>query len=119
MFFQSRIVACLMVLLLLAPAARWFEAAAPEQACACAPSSCMCEGHEHASGHSPMCSMADGGRCGVRSADLAPTSFGDQPLPAPAGTRFDFTLALTDADFPANSASPLQGHSQPLERPPC
>ncbi len=118
MIFRSRIVACLSVLFLLAPAARWFQADAPVQACACMPTACMCEGHEHASGHSPLCSMADGGRCGVRSADLPLTTLGDQPLPAPAEMAFRYTLPFSAATSPALPAAPLRGHSQPLELPP-
>ncbi|MFB3920812.1 MAG: hypothetical protein ACE145_03775 [Terriglobia bacterium] len=116
---RSRIVACLMALLFLASEGRWVQSAAPGQGCACPPSACMCGGHEHGSGHAPMCSMNNGGHCGVRSADIALTSFADQPLPAPAETSFDITLAISDVTFRENSASTLQGYSQPLERPPC
>ena len=118
MILRSRIVACLMALLTLAPTARWFQAAAPGQACACVPSACTCERHEHASGHSPMCSMANGGRCGVGSADLALTTLGDQPLPAPAENAIRYTLPFYVADSPVLPAAPLRGHSQPLELPP-
>lgn len=108
----------LMALLLLAPTGRWFQAAARGQACACVPAACACEGHEHASGHSPMCAMANGGRCGIRSTDLAFMTFGDQPLPAPTETRPDHPMPVSESSLPPISAMPLRGHSQPLKLPP-
>ena len=64
-----RFLAILTIAALLAPGMRWASLRAPVEACTCAPGACMCAGHHHASGHTPICGMANGGQCGLVSPD--------------------------------------------------
>jgi hypothetical protein len=64
-----RFLAILTITALLAPGMRWASRQAPAEACACPPAACRCAGHHHALGHTALCGMAHGGRCGLDSPD--------------------------------------------------
>ncbi|MGA2984836.1 MAG: hypothetical protein ABSG32_13565 [Terriglobia bacterium] len=64
-----RLLAILTIAALLASGVRWASLRGPMEACACPPAACICTGHHHGFGHLPICSMANGGQCGLGSHD--------------------------------------------------
>jgi hypothetical protein len=69
MRIANRCLAILTIAALLAPGMRWASLRTPVEACACAPAACMCVGHHYVFGHTPICSMVNGGKCGLESHD--------------------------------------------------
>ena len=65
----------LLAAIVLAPDPTGIPAGPVAQACECEPVACHCSGHDHGAAHGPMCAFANGGRCGVKSADLALSNF--------------------------------------------
>jgi hypothetical protein len=68
---MRRILIILLAAILFAPDPTGIPAGSKVQPCECEPEACHCSGHDHGAAHGPMCAFANGGRCGVKSADLA------------------------------------------------
>ena len=69
MRIANRLLAIMTIAALLAPGMRWASLRTPVEACACAPGACTCVGHHHTLGHTPICCMVNGGKCGLESHD--------------------------------------------------
>jgi len=70
----------LLAAVLLSPALAGFGVSAPVESCECEPVSCQCSAHDHSSAHAPLCAFANGGKCGVKSSDLAAASLISHPV---------------------------------------
>jgi hypothetical protein len=72
---MRRILIILLAAIVLSPDPTGIPSGPMVQSCECEPVACHCSGHDHGSAHGPMCAFANGGRCGVKSADLATSDF--------------------------------------------
>lgn len=103
---------------LLTPPLRWVGRQAPVESCACPPDKCTCPGHMHHAGHSPMCTMANGGRCGIAPSDAALLTRISNPLPAPTELEFHILVLTSVWSSPGLVIRLLAGHSYPPKHPP-
>ena len=113
-----RFLAILTIAALLAPGMRWASLRAPVEACTCAPGACMCAGHHHASGHTPICGMANGGQCGLVSPDTYLNALLSTLIYAP--TEHPWRNPPTSWSFGRDPAevNPLPSHVRIPEQPP-
>jgi hypothetical protein len=113
-----RFLALLTIAALLAPSVRWASLRAPAEACACPPGACMCAGHHHALGHITICSMANGGRCGVESPESFLSSLLSTLIYVP--TEHPWTNPLAPWSFGRDTldSSLLPSHARIPDQPP-
>jgi hypothetical protein len=112
---------CLVILTiaaLLAPGMRWASLHNRLQACACVPAACMCVGHHHAFGHTPICSMVNGGKCGLESHDSYLSSILSTLIYAPTEHALPNPLAPWSLGPRITDLSPLPSHGRIPEQPP-
>ena len=77
---MRKVLNILLVAVVLSPALAGLTFSAPVQSCECEPAACHCPAHDHSMAHGPMCAFANGGRCGVKSADLPALSPSTQSM---------------------------------------
>lgn len=108
----------LLMLIVISPDPSGVPGTSPVQSCECEPVACHCMNHNHGSGHEPMCAFANGGKCGVRSTDIA--------IAAMTG-RFQFLISETPGlpllfsaqlESTPLTADGLTGHQKPATPPP-
>jgi hypothetical protein len=86
--------------------------------CQCEPVACHCSGHDHGAAHGPMCAFANGGRCGVKSADLAPSDFSSRSDILVAEASELPRLIVREYERHIPPASDRAGYEQPPKPPP-
>jgi hypothetical protein len=113
-----RFLAILTIAALLAPAVRWASLGAQAEACACPPAACMCAGHHHASGNTPICCMGNGGRCGMGSQDSYLSSALSTLVYMPTEHRWSNPLAPRSFGHNISDINLLPSHARIPEQPP-
>ncbi|HMD86954.1 MAG TPA: hypothetical protein VKO18_19875 [Terriglobia bacterium] len=103
---------------LLAPGVRWAFLRAPVEACACPPAACMCAGHHHTLGHIPICSMANGGQCGLESPDRYLSSLLSTLIYVPTEHPWSNPLAPWSFGHNPSDLNLLPSHVRIPEQPP-
>src|ERR1035437_2900117 len=118
MRIATRLLAVLTIAALLAPGARWASLGALAEACACPPAACMCAGHQHASRHLQICSMGNGGRCGIGSQESYLSSVLSILVYMPIEHRWSNPLAPWSFGHAVSDISLLPSHARIPEQPP-
>ena|ERR1022692_589251 len=118
MRIATRLLAVLSIAALLAPGARWASLGAQAEACACPPAACMCAGHQHGSGHLQICSMGNGGRCGIGSQESYLSSVLNTLAYMPTEHRWPNPLAPWSVGQIVSDISILPAHARIPEQPP-
>jgi hypothetical protein len=86
--------------------------------CQCAPVSCHCSGHDHGAAHGPMCAFANGGRCGVKSSDLAASDVNRHSDMLVAAAPAVPGLAARHLEMTVPAVSDMAGYETPSTPPP-
>jgi hypothetical protein len=118
MHMTIRFLAILTIAALLAPGTRWASLRAPVEACACAPAACMCVGHHHALGHTPICCMVNGGKCGLESHDSYLSSILSTLIYVPTEHPWLNPIAPWSFGHNITDLSLLPSHARIPEQPP-
>lgn len=113
-----RFLAILTIAALVAPSVRWASLRAPAEACACPPAACMCPGHQHTMGNTPICCMANGGQCGLGSHDSYVASLLSSMIYIPTEHSISNPLAPRSFGHAASDLSLAPSHVRIPEQPP-
>jgi hypothetical protein len=115
---MRKVLNILLVAVVLSPAFAGLTFSAPVQSCECEPAACHCPAHDHSSAHGPMCAFANGGRCGVKSSDLALSTLSSRS-DILIGEAFALPLLFSKQHKKiVPPASDRAGHDQPPTPPP-
>jgi hypothetical protein len=118
MRIATRFLAILTIAALLAPGVRWASLRAQTEACACPPAACMCAGHHHASGHTPICCMGKGGRCGLGSQDSYLASLLSTLIYVPTEHHWLNPIVPSSFGHDTSDMNLLPSHARIPEQPP-
>jgi hypothetical protein len=118
MRIATRFLAILTIVALLAPGVRWASLRVQTEACACPPAACRCAGHHHASGNTPICSMGNGGRCGLGSQDSYLASLLSTLIYVPTEHPWSNPLASGSFGRDTSNSNLLPSHARIPKQPP-
>jgi hypothetical protein len=113
-----RFLAVLTIAALLAPSVRWASIGDAAEVCTCPPGACMCPGHHHLAGHTPLCCMGHGGQCGFESQDSYLASILGTLIYMPAEYLWSNPLAPWSCGYETPELNLLPSHARIPEQPP-
>ncbi len=102
---MQKLLPIFLAVLFLAPDATVILPAPTAEPCQCPPVACHCAGHDHGAAHGPMCAFANGGHCGMKSAELPVAGINSNPE----------MLLPEAAPLPRLSPTPLESFPPPAQ----